>query len=195
MAIIATAPQNDTDFTPAPEGTHQAVCVDVIDLGWVENEWQGKVRYLHMIRFVWEIDEETEDGKRMLVYSRRFNLTLGKNAALRQFLEAWRGKKFTEEELRGWDVEKVLGANCQLSVVHTEKDGTTYANVSAILPLGKKQQKMEPSGSYVRRCERDDWKAPDPNPPTQNAPSGDGAATRQPELAAPEAGDDDGLPF
>lgn len=32
MAIIATAGDSKS-YTPAPEGTHQAVCVDVIDQG------------------------------------------------------------------------------------------------------------------------------------------------------------------
>ena len=31
-------------------------------------------------------------------------------AVLRQTLETWRGKKFTVDELRGWDLEKLIGA-------------------------------------------------------------------------------------
>ena len=41
MPIIA---KTGGDFTPAPAGTHAAVCVDVIDLGVIEVNYQGKVK-------------------------------------------------------------------------------------------------------------------------------------------------------
>jgi hypothetical protein len=33
---------NKKAFTPAPEGLHQAVCVDVVDLGLAEGPWGAK---------------------------------------------------------------------------------------------------------------------------------------------------------
>ena len=38
------------DFKPHPEGIHSAVCVDVIDLGMVESEFQGQRRLVNKVR-------------------------------------------------------------------------------------------------------------------------------------------------
>jgi hypothetical protein len=46
MPIIAKA---GGSFTPAPEGTHTAICVDVVDLGQVEDIFQGKPQRKHKI--------------------------------------------------------------------------------------------------------------------------------------------------
>ena len=48
------------DFTPAPAGTHQALCVDVIDNGLVETKWGEKRK----VTIRWQINEFMETGKR-----------------------------------------------------------------------------------------------------------------------------------
>ncbi|GEM_PF-4521665 len=53
---------------------------------------------------------------------------------LRRDLENWRGRPFTREELRGFDLFKVLGTACQLMVTHTSQGEETYANVTAVQP-------------------------------------------------------------
>src|SRR3972149_6942366 len=59
--ISIVAKDTRKDWTPAPEGLHQAVCVDVIDLGMVQTQWGEK----HKVRLVWQIDEINPDtGKR-----------------------------------------------------------------------------------------------------------------------------------
>jgi len=51
---------------------------------------------------------------------------------------------FTEEELRGFDIQKVLGANCMVQVLHTKKEDKTYANVVSVIPLMKGMNKKTP---------------------------------------------------
>jgi hypothetical protein len=68
MPIIATATESKT-FTPAPEGTHQAVCVDVIDKGMQPNTFKPGTMQ-HKIDLVWQIAELRDDGKRYQVYKR-----------------------------------------------------------------------------------------------------------------------------
>lgn len=149
MAIIARAPESK--FTPAPEGLHQAVCVDVHDLGLQKTAWGEK----HKVLLVWQIDlVNDETGKRFDI-RQSYTLSLSEKANLRRDLECWRGRKFTEDELSGFDLEKLLGANCQLQIVHNIADeGKTYANVQAIVPfnakLGPKLSPLE----YVRMKDR-----------------------------------------
>lgn len=149
MPLVAR--ETGGNFIPAPAGVHQAVCVDVIDLGMVMSTFYKKES--HKCYIVWEIDEQMPDGKRFTV-RRRYTVSLNSKAALRKDLESWRGRTFTEDELKGFDVEAVLGANCNVNVVQEKRDGDTFANVSAITPLHKSQQKITPSGSYVRMKDR-----------------------------------------
>jgi hypothetical protein len=81
----------------------------------------------------WELlDDEVkmQDG-RPFAATQFYTASLHEKAQLRKDLEAWRGKKFTEEELEGFDLTDVLGKYCMIQVVHSV-DGQ-YANVNAIM--------------------------------------------------------------
>jgi hypothetical protein len=98
-----------TDFEPAPEGLQHCVCVDVADLGMKDTQWGAK----HKLRLVWELDQKMKDGRPYIV-SAQFTVSLHPKSGLRKTLESWRGKKFTEQELAGFDLENLLGANAQV---------------------------------------------------------------------------------
>lgn len=141
MAIIVKNAGSDT-FTPAPEGVHQAVCIDVIDKGVVETEWNGRKREVPKVVIRWALDAEREDGKPFFV-DQWYTASLSQKATLRQHLETWRGRAFTADELAGFDLEALIGVNCHLVIIHNYKDERTYANVKGITPLGKNGAKME----------------------------------------------------
>lgn len=151
MAIIATAGDTKT-FEPAPAGVHVGVCVDVVDMGELEVTYAGKTKKQHKVRVVWQLDTLRDDLKPFLV-QKRYTLSLNEKATLRKELESWRGRAFTEEELKGFDLEKLLGANAQLNIQHATRDGNTYANVIGIIPLGKGMAKIE-AKDYVRMKDR-----------------------------------------
>lgn len=150
MAIVAKDTRKE--FTPAPEGLHQSVCVDVVDLGMQDGQWGPKPK----VRLVWQLDRlNPETGKRFTV-SQQYTLSLNEKANLRHHLEAWRGKKFSPQELQGFDLEKLLGVNGQVQVVHAlSDDGRIWANVQAIVPLGKGMTKMR-AEEYTRVKDRTD---------------------------------------
>lgn len=187
MPIIATGSDTKT-FAPAPEGVHQACCVDVIDLGLVEtgfkDEKTGQPKWQHKINVVWQIADLRDDGKRFQLY-KRYTLSLHEKAALRHDLESWRGKAFSFEELAGFDVEKLIKANCLINVQHRKsKDGTkTYANVVAVMPLVKGMAKMEPY-EYER------W-----TPKTATEPDPNGPPPEDTAVSVPDFDDSDPVPF
>jgi hypothetical protein len=149
MPIIATAGDSKS-YTPAPEGTHQAVCVDVIDLGMKPNPYKDWAQQ-HKIDLAWQINELRDDGKRFVVY-KRYTLSLNEKATLRHDLESWRGKPFTRDEEMGFDVETVIGANCLVNVLHKvgSKDTTkVFANVVSVSPLIRGMKQIKPEG-YTR---------------------------------------------
>lgn len=149
MPIIATAGDSKS-YTPAPEGTHQAVCVDVIDIGLKPNPFkEGAMQ--HKIDIAWQIDECRDDGKRFVLY-KRYTLSLNEKATLRHDLESWRGRPFTRDEEMGFDVETIIGANCLINVQHkagTKDASKVFANVVSVMPLLRGMVKIAADG-YVR---------------------------------------------
>ena len=148
MAIIAKKPESN--FTPCPEGLHQAVCVDVVDLGIQKGAYGEK----HKVEVRWQTEMENEEVARRFQLRKWYTLSLHEKASLRKDLECWRGRKFTEDELKGFDLEKLVGANCQLQVIHNiTDDGKTYDNIQAIVPHTVKLPKIAPL-EYTREKDR-----------------------------------------
>lgn len=158
--------ESTSNFEPAPEGLHPGVCCDIVDLGPQKSGWGEKP----MVRIIWQLPTLQKSGERHTV-SQRYTVSLHNKAKLRQTLEMWRGKALTPEELKGFDLEKLLGANAQIQVIHNVADeGRVYANVQAVVPLPPGTEKLAPVG-YTR------------------------VKDRKPEGQAATAGDDDALPF
>lgn len=176
MAIIAKEPESK--FSPAPEGLFQGVCADVVDLGTEVNKFNGGLQ--DKIRIVWQLEEVNKETGKPYEISQKYTNSLHEKATLRHHLEAWRGKKFTQDELMGFDLEKLIGANCQIQVVHNVKDGgKTYANVQAVVPAAKNAMKIRVTDGYVRSKDR--------KPTTTNG-------TGEPHAPADQITDDD-VPF
>jgi hypothetical protein len=140
-------------YTPAPAGAWQAVCVDVVDLGEVDTEYKGEKKRKRMVKVVWQINETNADSGKRFAVSRRYGAYLSDKATLRKDLQSWRGRPFTREELMGFDLEVLIGVNCQLNIVHKDFEGSTFANVDAVMPLMKGMPKIDPE-NYVREKDR-----------------------------------------
>lgn len=132
-------PEKGGDFILAPAGTHLARCVKLIDLGTMKSEYAGKSSLKRKIAIGWELPfETTHDGEPLIQYS-RYTLSSSEKAILRQHLEAWRGKPFTESDFgpNGFEVKTILGTGCSLIIKHTERNGKKYADVTGIGPVAK----------------------------------------------------------
>jgi hypothetical protein len=149
MAIIAKD-KGGEDFAPIPAAMHHAVCYGVVDIGTQPSN-NPKFPPRRKVIFTWEIPgiliEVEKDGVTKQLprsISERFTLSLSTKSNLRPMLEGWRGRAFTEEELDGFDIQKVAGANCLLNIVHERKNDKTYANVGGVNPLMKEMAKIKP---------------------------------------------------
>lgn len=150
------------DFTPIPEDLHLAICYGIWDIGTQFSERFGKA--IHKVVIVWEIPgvrgEFERDGKKVNLpraISKRYTLSLHAKAELRKDLESWRGKKFSDEELKGFDIKRLLGVPCQLQVLHSKVQDKVYANIAAITkaPAGTKITPENPTKffSFEERME------------------------------------------
>lgn len=130
------------DFTPAPEGNHVAICYGVVDLGTQQSTFAGDTKSAPKVRLMFELcDEKMENGKPFSLSS-TYTASLGDRSNLRKVLETWRGRKFTPDELGGFQLANVVGKPCQVTVVHKPSaDGSKiYANIASVtgLPKGMK---------------------------------------------------------
>ena len=132
-------PPSGGDFVPPPEGTHMAVCYRVVDLGTQQTEFQGQAKRQRKIMLSWELpDEKMDDGEPFSIHQ-RYTWSMHEKATLRQHLEAWRGRAFTDADFgaTGFNIKNLLGVGCLIGVVHEAKNGKTYANIRSIAKLMK----------------------------------------------------------
>jgi hypothetical protein len=84
-----------------------------------------------------EITKDGETKSLPAVISRTVGLSLNEKATLRQLLQSWRGRAFTTDELKKFDLVNVLGKPAFINVTHSVKGDKTYANLTSIMPLPK----------------------------------------------------------
>ena len=139
------------DFVPAPSGTHLAICYRLIDLGTQKTEWSGEINYKRKIMLSWELPHEPMQDDRPISAHQRYTYSSHEKSRLRKDLEAWRGKAFRDEDFGpgGFDIKNILGKGCYLSIVQTEKDGRTYANINSVSALPKGTETPKPANPIV----------------------------------------------
>lgn len=132
------------DFKPTPAGQHLMVCSRVIDLGTQPGS-QKFPTPRRKIRIAWELPEERikfNDDRGFerdlpTIHQQTFTASFHEKANLRKLLEGWRGKKFVDEDFAGppsgFHLGNLIGIPAYGQIVHTENDGTTYANLNAIM--------------------------------------------------------------
>jgi hypothetical protein len=126
-----------------PAGNYVARCYSMIHIGTVETDYMGETTLQNKCNITWELPEEKrvfkeENGEQPMVISQEFTLSMADKANLRKILESWRGKGFTEDEAKSFDITKLLGIPCMLSIIHkVSKKGSEYAMISSIAAMPK----------------------------------------------------------
>lgn len=137
-----------------PEGSYDAICYGVIELGTHTRVSKFGTKTNPEIMLMFEIPElemtYEKDGKEVTaprVINQKFNQFMADKANLRKFLEAWRGKSFTDEEVSSFSVENVLGKGITLAIEHSQ-DGK-YANIKSVAPLHKSVKLGKPHNDII----------------------------------------------
>ena len=157
MAFIAKD-SGGGDFKKVPPGAYIGRCYSLIDLGTQLTSGQYGEKLQHKIRIAWELFGEDEngepltvlvDGKEMpMTISKSYTMSLHEKAGLRKDLAAWRGKDFTDEEAKGFDVANLIGAYCMVNATTSETNGKTYTNVAGITPLPGALKNAKPAAVH-----------------------------------------------
>ena len=144
MALVAKESGGSANtFFNVPSGMHLARCYRVVDLGTQKSEYLGQIKHLPKVMLQFEVFGESDDGVPLITpkgeplsVTKNFTLSLSEKATLRKDLQTWRGREFTADELRGFELKNVLGAWAMLSIVKAVgNNGKEYSNIQAILSV------------------------------------------------------------
>lgn len=148
MSLVAKSTEGSSTFKPVPPGMHLARCYRIVDLGTQKTEYMGNVKQLHKVMFQFEVHSEDSDGHPLLTssgdpmtVSKNYTVSLAEKSNLRKDLQSWRGKDFSSDELKGFELKNVLGQWAMLSVVEVQRDGNTYTNIANINPVPASMKK------------------------------------------------------
>lgn len=114
MSLIVTADHSHT-HEPIEEGSYSGRCIWVIDLGTQESDYGPK----HKVLIGWELPEvQRTFGERIepAIVHRFYTASLSEKSNLRRDLELWRGRAFTDAELRGLDLSKLIGVPALITI-------------------------------------------------------------------------------
>ena len=139
--INATNESKKRELIPA--GNYIARCYSMVHVGTVKEEVLGEMKVQNKCRITWELPTELRvfdeaKGEQPLVISKEYTLSMHEKSNLRKDLESWRGKQFTEEQAKSFDITKLLGVACMLNIIHkVTKSGSDYATISNISSIPK----------------------------------------------------------
>lgn len=132
--------KSGSGIAPLAEDTYPAVCYALIDLG--DQYSAAYDKYNRKVVVGWELPGETLtiDGEEVpRTFWNTYTASLSQKAQLRKDLTSWRGKEFTAEELKGFNLRNIVGVPCMIQIVHRKSaDGSkTYANLASVTKMPK----------------------------------------------------------
>ena len=147
------------NFKRVPPGAYIGRCYSLVDLGTQLTTGQYGEKLQHKLRLGFELfgeDEQGEpltidvDGKMMpLIITKGYTVSLHEKSGLRRDLAAWRGKDFTDEEAKAFDVSKLMGAYAMVNVTTSETNGKTYSNIAGLTPIPGALKNAKPAAVHA----------------------------------------------
>lgn len=155
MPLTFKTTTSSGSFQGLAAGAYMAVCDIVADVGlqpgsglYPEPKFQLYIR--------WQVPAERvefeKDGKKQsgpAVIGKFYTASMNERANLRQMLQSWSGKTFSDDEAEKFDVSRILGKACMLTVTETVKGDKKYSNITGVSPLPKSISRVVPEGDTI----------------------------------------------
>jgi hypothetical protein len=125
-----------SNFEPAPAGTHLAILVKLIDLGWQDNTFQGETTEQHQAMLTWELPLKLDEKGWPFLVSKTLNLSLHEKATFRSWAQSMLARVFTKADIVGlnrFNAKTLLGKTCMIKIDHMDKEGKIYARISNLM--------------------------------------------------------------
>lgn len=122
-------------------GVYPGRCIRVVEVGTQTKTFNNEPKEIIELVITWETNELMEDGRPFIVSWKGTN-SLNNKAKLYKLLSDWRGKPFTPDEAKAFQVSNILDKPCLLNVVQEEwkdRDGNIRVSnhVASVMPLPK----------------------------------------------------------
>lgn len=198
MPDTIVAKGSDAKYKSHPEGQYVGVCVDAIDLGENVETFAGQPSKLaHKCALVFRTGERNEQTGEYIDIGREFTVSMSEKANLRKFLEQWRGKPYTAEQVEaGVPLHKLVNQPGLLQVAHkTSANQRTYALIQSC--VGVPMQMAGGIGTYPDYQRADYWeeKKRAYAEAVRKYRADQGPPVDDDDFPAPLHDEDDGLPF
>lgn len=131
--------KDDKTFPIHEPGTFYGQCVDVIDMGTNAEAFGSQPPELKQKVALSFFTGHDEEGRPRFI-SQEYTFSAGKKANLRKLLESWRGKPFSDEEIKktGYPMDRLEGLKAMVNVVHkTSAKGNDRAEIASLSPFPK----------------------------------------------------------
>ena len=154
MGITVSTKQTGGNFTPCPEYTGRAVCVDITPLRAYDTDYGVKQKF--KIAFELDMLDRTRNPVQpWVVMTAPMTASLHEKAGLTKFLKDWHGRALTAEETTSLDLDSLIGRPATVVIVHEQsQDGTkTFSNIKLIM-AHKSGEPLKPSGLWIRMEDR-----------------------------------------
>jgi hypothetical protein len=127
----------------APAGQFVAVCYDVADIGEIKTQFGSK----HKVLIDYQLP--VNDPATGLPYTcgMTFTKSMNEKANLRKHMETWRGRPYTEEQIKARvPIGKMKGVPALITITHkTQPNGKTYANIIGVSMVPEQMRNMVPA--------------------------------------------------
>ena len=127
MSLIVKDDSQQSKYPQLSTGVHNARCIRVIDLGTQRDEYKGEVSWKRKVMITWEV--HNKDAEEPFEISKFYNHSLYEKANLSKDLTSWRGRPFTEDEKKGFDISNLVGKVCQINVIEGNNGKPKVSNV------------------------------------------------------------------
>lgn len=196
MSDTITARGSESKFKAHPDGQYVGQCVDTIDLGEHVHTFAGDDSYLEQrCALVFRTGEKNPDTGEFIDVNKEFTVSMGDRANLRKFLEQWRGRAYTPEQVKaGVSLDKLTSNHGLLTIAQKQnKAGTrTYAEITAC--VGVPEMMKSTATSYTNYTRAEFWATRKAEYAAEVAKFRAATAALPADEEAPPVDDDD-LPF
>lgn len=135
---------------PAPEN-YQAICYKIVNIGTIPEEFKGKTSLRAKVQFTWELPTEKTifkegDEPKPFVVNRIFTNSTDEKSHLSKFIILWANGKINKDNIKDFDMLKLLGKQCLLQIAHkasTKNPSNKFLEAAGISSLPKGMSPMK----------------------------------------------------
>lgn len=125
--------ESESKYEQPEQGIYNAACIGLYDIGTQHGEYQGKETIKRQLIIEFELLDEQIDingEKKNKNFSGFYTQSIKDKSNLRKHLIGWRGRDFTPEEIKDFDLKNILGTNCILVIGKNQKGNAKIESIS-----------------------------------------------------------------